>query len=275
MWPKQVSRGLLGAVIVEERIRPAFDIDEILAVADWRLDDLGPAGGGFQQPRDAARIGRLGNRLVANAAPAPGTRMVRPNARMRIRMINTSNARMIPLKVSGFAAEVLAIDSTPCQPFDPLKRTVMLAPGSRIELVLQAPPQPGQQGAIEAKIGDGIAIYTYRTEGEPLPAPPKTAALPDPGLPPAIRLQDAVRVDVTVTGGAGTQPAMPILPSWRDKFPDPRQIFRINDGKVGGFAASRWSASSEAACWCWLWPTGLLAAGHRVHAMPSGCCMPR
>jgi FtsP/CotA-like multicopper oxidase with cupredoxin domain len=233
---EQVSRGLLGAVIVEERIRPAFDIDEILAVADWRLDDQGRLAEDFNSRRDAARIGRLGNRLVANAAPAPGTRMVRPNARMRIRMINTSNARMIPLKVSGFAAEVLAIDSTPCQPFDPLKRTVMLAPGSRIELVLQAPPQPGQQGAIEAKIGDGIAIYTYRTEGEPLPAPPKTAALPDPGLPPAIRLQDAVRVDVTVTGGAGTQPADADPAVLARQFPDPRQIFRINDGKVGGFA---------------------------------------
>ncbi|MCZ8261625.1 MAG: multicopper oxidase family protein [Beijerinckiaceae bacterium] len=232
---EQNARGLHGALIVEERTRPEFDIDEVLAVSDWRLDDQGRLAEEFNSRRDAARVGRLGNRLTANGAPAPGSRMVRPNARMRIRMINTSNARMIPLKVSGFSAEVFAIDSTPCQPFDPLKRTVMLAPGSRIELVLQAPPQAGQSGAIEAKIGEGIPIFTYRTEGEPLPPPGRTATLPDPGLPPAIRLQDAVRTELSITGGAGTQPADADPAVLARLFPDAGQIFRLNDGKIGGF----------------------------------------
>lgn len=232
---EQTARGLQAAVIVEERDRPAFDLDEVLSVADWRLDEQGRLATDFNNRRDAARVGRLGNRLTANGGPAPGGRVVRPNARMRIRMINTSSARMIPLKVSGFAAEVFAIDSTPCQPFDPLRRTVMLAPGSRIELVLQAPATAGQSGAIEAKIGDGIPIFTYRTEGEPLPPPPRTAALPDPGLPPAIRLQDAVRTDFTITGGAGPQPADADPAALARAFPNERQIFRINDGKVGGF----------------------------------------
>ncbi|MCZ8187745.1 MAG: multicopper oxidase family protein [Beijerinckiaceae bacterium] len=233
---EQNARGLHGAVVVEERNRPAFDLDEVLAVSDWRLDDQGRLAGDFNSRRDAARVGRLGNRLTANAAPAPGGRVVRPNARLRIRMINTSNARMIPLKVSGFSAEVFAIDSTPCQPFDPLKRTVMLAPSSRIELVLQAPPQAGQTGAIEARIGEGIPIFTYRTEGEPLPPPARTASLPDPGLPPAIRLQDAVRVDLAITGGVGTQPADADPAQLQRLFPDAAQVFRLNDGKTGGFS---------------------------------------
>jgi len=232
---EQNARGLHGALIIEEKIRPAFDVDEVLAVSDWRIDEQGQLAGEFNNRRDAARVGRLGNRLAANDAPAPGSRVVRPNARMRIRMINTSNARMIPIKVSGFSAEVIAIDSTPCQPFDPLKRTVMLAPSSRIELVLQAPPTAGQNGAIEAKIGEGIPIFAYRTEGEPLPPPARTAPLPDPGLPPAIRLQDAVRADVTITGGAGTQPNDAEPANLNRLFPDAGQIFRINDGKVGGF----------------------------------------
>ncbi|WP_284177037.1 multicopper oxidase family protein [Rhabdaerophilum sp. SD176] len=233
---EQNARGLHGALVVEERTRQSFDLDEVLAVADWRLDGEGRLAGDFNSRRDAARVGRLGNRLTANGAPAPGGMVVRPNARLRIRMINTSNARMIPLKVSGFSAEVVAIDSTPCQPFDPLKRTVMLAPSSRIELVLQAPPAAGQTGAIEAKIGEGIPIFTYRTEGAPLPPPSRTASLPDPGLPPAIRLQDAVRAELAITGGAGTQPADAEPAALARLFVDPAQIFRLNDGKVGGFS---------------------------------------
>jgi FtsP/CotA-like multicopper oxidase with cupredoxin domain len=233
---EQNARGLHAALIVEEANPPAFDHDLVLAVGDWRLDDKGVLAEDFLSRADSARVGRLGNRLAANGLPAPGRMTVRPGARLRIRMINVSNARVIPLKVSGFAAEVYSIDSTPCQPFDPLKRTVILAPNSRIEMVLQAPPEAGQEGAIEAKVGNGIPIFAYRTEGEPLPAKDRLAALPDPGLPPAIRLQDAVRADVAITGGIGTDPAEAEAASLARRFPDPRRVFTINGGKNEGFA---------------------------------------
>ncbi len=232
---EQNARGLHAAVIVEEKpapatAQPAFDHDLVLALSDWRLDDTGGMVTDFGALKDAARIGRLGNKLVANGAAAPGAMVVRPGARLRIRMVNVSNARVVPLKVSGFAAEVYSIDSTPCQPFDPLKRTVILAPASRIEMVLQAPTEVGKAGAIEAKIGNGIPIFVYRTEGEPLPARGKLAALPDPGLPPAIRLQDAVRVEVAITGGIGADPAEAEPAALEKRFPDPKRVFSISSG---------------------------------------------
>ncbi|KAF0231093.1 MAG: multicopper oxidase type [Beijerinckiaceae bacterium] len=236
MIAEQNARGLHGVVIVEEKNPPPFDHDLVLAVSDWRLDDKGVLAEDFLDRRDSTRVGRLGNTLAANAGPAPGTMTVRPGARLRIRMVNVSNARVIPLKVSGFTAEVYSIDSTPCQPFDPLKRTVILAPASRIEMVLQAPPEAGKDGAIEAKVAAGIPIFSYKTAGEPLPAKDKLAALPDPGLPPAIRLQDATRIDLTITGGIGLQPAEAELPALTARFPDARAIFRINDGRNAGFA---------------------------------------
>lgn len=233
---EQNARGLHAALIVEEANPPPFDHDLVLAVSDWRLDDKGMLAEDFLALPDSTRVGRLGNRLAANGLPAPGRMSVRPGARLRIRMINVSNARVIPLKVSGFAAEVYSIDSTPCQPFDPLKRTVILAPNSRIEMVLQAPPETGKDGAIEAKVGNGIPIFAYRTEGEALPAKDKLAALPDPGLPPAIRLQDATRVDVAITGGIGIEPAEAEPAALAKRFPDPRRIYTINGGRNDGFA---------------------------------------
>jgi FtsP/CotA-like multicopper oxidase with cupredoxin domain len=161
---------------------------------------------------------------------------IRPGARLRIRMVNVSNARVIPLKVSGFSAEVYSIDSTPCQPFDPLKRTVIIAPASRIEMALQAPYEADKDGAIEVKLGQGIPIFTYRTAGDPLPAKLKLAALPDPGLPPAIRLQDAMRVDLAITGGVGPDQAESETAALDRRFPDPRRIFTLNGGALGGFA---------------------------------------
>ena len=232
---EQNARGLHAALIVEEANPPPFDHDLVLAVSDWRLTDKGILAEDFLTLADSSRVGRLGNRLAANSLPAPGKMTVRPGARLRIRMINVSNARVIPLKVSGFAAEVYSIDSTPCQPFDPLKRTVILAPNSRIEMVLQAPAEAGKDGAIEAKVGNGIPIFAYRTEGEPLPAKDKLAALPDPGLPPAIRLQDAARVDVAITGGIGTEPQEAEPAALAKRFPDPKRVFSINGGKNDGF----------------------------------------
>ena len=233
---EQNARGLHAAVIVEEKATPAFDHDLVLAVSDWRLDDKGVLATDFLDRRDTTRVGRLGNRLVANAGPAPGAMTIRPGARLRIRMINVSNARVIPLKVSGFSAEVYSIDSTPCQPFDPLKRTVILAPASRIEMVLQAPNEVGKDGAVEAKVGNGIPIFAYKTAGEPLPPKDKLAALPDPGLPPAIRLQDATRVDLAITGGIGPAPAEADIAALAKRFPDTRAIFAMNGGANAGFS---------------------------------------
>ncbi len=226
---EQNGRGLFAVVIIEEANADAtlYDHDLVLAFSDWRCDDRGALIADFGSLGDAARLGRLGNRLVVNAAPAPARQAVRPGARLRIRMVNLANARVVPILVTGYAAQVFAIDSTPCQPFDPLKRTVIMAPATRIELVLQAPLQPGVAGAIQARLGDGIPLYTFTTAGEPLPARGALAALPDPGLPPAIRLQDAVRAALRIGGGIGTDPQEAEPEALKARFPAPHQVFTL------------------------------------------------
>lgn len=233
--PEHNARGLNAILIVEEASPQPVDHDFALAVSDIRLDAQSVIMPDFFALRDAGRVGRLGNRLISNGKPAPGRMMIRPGARIRLRLVNVSNARILPLRVTNLKAEVIAIDSTPCQPFDPLKRTVILSPGSRIEMIVDVPEKPHEDGLIEAKIGDGIPIFAFRTQGEPLPAKPKFTALPDPGLPPAIRLQDATRADLVITGGLPRDAQVENALELAKQFPDPSRFYQVN-GMPGGFS---------------------------------------
>lgn len=239
---EQTGRGLSTLLVIEEASPPPVDDDIPLLVSDWRLNERGVLDGEFGDVRDAARLGRLGNRLVVNGLAAPIIRVVRPGARIRLRIANAAMARVIPLHVFGLSARVIAIDSTPCQPFDPLERTVTLAPGTRCEVILDMPRDAGKEARVEARFATPAPLFVFRTEGDPLPQRGPVIALPDPGLPPAIRLQNAQRVDLTITGGIPRatdaaldsirrQPAG--LEAYRKAFPDARRVFTINGGAVG------------------------------------------
>ena len=244
--PERNARGLNAILIVEEHTPAPVDHDITLAVSDWRADDKGALQADFLILKDTSRVGRLGNRLTANGKLAPDSLTIRPGARIRLRIVNVSNARVLPLKVSNLKAEVVAIDSTPCQPFDPLKRTVILSPSSRIDMILDAAEQVGVECLVEAKIGDGIPIFAFRTEGIPLPTKTKFPPLPDPGLPPAIRLQDAVRADVVIAGGSARDMPATDSASLERMFPNPRQVYTIN-GKAGGLGKTDGLTGKEGA----------------------------
>ncbi|MBN8534799.1 MAG: multicopper oxidase family protein [Rhizobiales bacterium] len=239
---EQTGRGLPTLLVIEEATPPPVDDDLPLLVSDWRLDERGVLESEFGDVRDAARLGRLGNRLVVNGQAAPMVRVVRPGARVRLRIANAAMARVIPLHVSGLSARVIAIDSTPCQPFDPLQRTVTLAPGTRCEVIVDMPVEAGKEARVEARFATPAPLFVFRTDGEPLPSRGPVAALPDPGLPPAIRLQDALRVDLTITGGISRAADAALeavrrqaagLEAYRQAFPDPRRVFSINGGAAG------------------------------------------
>ncbi|MGL5448241.1 MAG: multicopper oxidase family protein [Rhabdaerophilum sp.] len=239
---EQTGRGLSTLLVIDEAAPPPVDHDLPLLVSDWRLDEKGMLEGGFGDLRDAARLGRLGNRLVVNGRAAPAAMTVRPGARIRLRIANTAMARVIPLHVSGLNARVIAIDSTPCQPFDPLQRMVTLAPGTRCEVILDMPVEAGKDARVEARFATPTPLFSFRTEGEALASRGLVIALPDPGLPPAIRLQDAQRVDFTITGGISRADDAALeairreaagLEAYRKAFPDPRRVFAINGGTVG------------------------------------------
>ncbi len=238
---EQVERGLAGLFVVEEDDWERVDADYGLMLDDWRLTDQHQIDPNFAVAGDNARLGRLGNTLTVNGRPAPETFKAPPNARVRLRVCGLANARIMPMRFEKMArATVIAIDGQPCEPFDPLRRQVIVAPGSRYDIVLDLPGTAGAEIVVLVALGDGLPVMRFETEGEALPAKPPVRPLPlNPGLPEAIRLQDARRAEFTIAGGWDAKdPAGPGAPPdvVARKFPDPRKVWTLNHGFPSGLA---------------------------------------
>lgn len=224
--PEQRARGLMAAVLIAEADPVLVEHDLVLAIGDRLSGTEGTLDEAFEARLNMARLGRIGNTLLAGNRPAPQALSVRPGARIRLRLINTSGARVMPLRTNGFTATVYAVESTPCTPFDPLKRIVALAPLSRLDLILEAPMEAGAKGSLEIRLGKGVPILSLETQGAALPRRAKAPPFPDPGLPPAIRLQNARRADCVISGGTADFTADEA--NLRAAFPDKSRIFAIN-----------------------------------------------
>ncbi len=126
---EQWERGLAGMLVVDEDDWGPVDSDYGVLLDDWRLTDAHAIDGGFGAAGDAARLGRLGNTLTVNGKPIPETITLRPRARVRCGSGGLTNARILPMRFERMArATVIAIDGQPCDPFDPLRRQVIVAP---------------------------------------------------------------------------------------------------------------------------------------------------
>jgi FtsP/CotA-like multicopper oxidase with cupredoxin domain len=236
---EQVERGLCGMFVVEEDNWGPVDSEIAVLLDDWRLTDQHQVDGDFAVAGDTARVGRLGNTLTVNGRPAPEVIKAPPRARVRLRIGGLTNARILPMRFEKMArATVIAIDGQPCDPFDPLRRQVIVAPGSRYDIVLDLPDKAGAETLVSVALGDGFPVMRFETEGEPLPEKPPVQALPlNPGLPEAIRLQDARRAEFSIAGGWDAKdPAGPAAPAElvARKFPDARKVWQLNFGFPSG-----------------------------------------
>jgi FtsP/CotA-like multicopper oxidase with cupredoxin domain len=217
-----LERGLSGILVVEEASAPPVDQDIAVVVDDWRLAEDGSLAP-FGAPADAA-AGRLGNWLTANARPVPDRIEAAPGARVRLRLANAGNARIMRIRFDGLRTYVAAVDSTPTDTFEPLRASLPFIPGSRYDLLIDMPEEAGASGSIVALLGDGIPLVTLATAGEPAarrrPALPPIGPLPRAArLPPAIRLQNATRKDVVLRTGLKAGQAVPA---------DPKGVWTVN-----------------------------------------------
>jgi FtsP/CotA-like multicopper oxidase with cupredoxin domain len=196
---EHVDHGLYGVLIVEEP--EPVDVDRDIALV------LGmPA-----QPEPDP-----GERVVVNGAVRPDI-PVRPGERLRLRLINATSARGFSLKLEGHAAWVMAIDGQPAEPFLAREGRVGLAPGSRVDLFLDATASAGSTAPLLSGLREEypIARLVYQASGH-APANPRTQPVPLPSnpLPPRIDLRSALRVEMTiggdVPGGATAGSIMPL-----------------------------------------------------------------
>ena len=138
----QVALGLSGVLLVEEPQAPDVDRDVTWVLDDWRLNRDGQLVADFDSMFDAAHAGRIGNTVTINGA-LPDRFDVAPGERIRLRLVNVANARIFALRFEGHAPYVIAHDGMPCEPYLPRQARVLLGPGMRVDLVLDAKAAPG------------------------------------------------------------------------------------------------------------------------------------
>jgi FtsP/CotA-like multicopper oxidase with cupredoxin domain len=180
-------------LIVEESEAIAVDRDEVFLVEDWRLRPDGTAIAPGIDPKDTTPLYSINGQSTLDI-PA------RNFERLRLRFINGCQRNVVAIKIEGHEVRVMALDGQPAEPFPARNGALVLAPGARIDVFVDATAPPGSASAIllhDGKEPRPIARLVTSREPPVRPAPLAAApALPSNGLPAQIDLKTALRVDV-------------------------------------------------------------------------------
>ena len=237
--PEQVGRGLYGALVVEEAKPLPVDRDVVWVLGDWRLDREARIVGDFRSFMDASHAGRIGNTVTVNGK-VPESFAVRAGERIRLRLVNAANARIFGLDFRGHAPIVIALDGHPVAPHPPHDGRVVLGPGMRADILLDATGDPGSTHTV---VDDFYPREAYRL----------------------IDLRYGARRD----RGHAKEP-WPVLPRNPVAEPDvdqaTRQAIRFEGGMMGGIPMGRMSSASDSTASVWTVNGKGSAEGDHRHA---------
>lgn len=199
---EQLARGLSGLLIVEEKDPLPFDRDLALAIDDWRL---GPDGAldeqSFGSLHDWSHQGRLGNWMTVNGASNPQV-SVRSGERVRLRLVNTANARIFRLALEGEDFHLLALDGRAIDPIPLKDGRIVLAPAQRADIGFVASRTEGTTSPIQEVTYDKPFTFAGLVYGAALDGA-RNRILPKlPRINPALDLGDPLRITLDMTGGA-------------------------------------------------------------------------
>jgi FtsP/CotA-like multicopper oxidase with cupredoxin domain len=187
--------------IVAESAPLAVDRDETLLIEDWRMPQTTTAS-----PSEAAAPPLF----TVNGQILPDIPM-RCGERLRLRFINGCQQQVIAAKIEGLEVRVITMDSAPAEPFAARNSALVLAPGSRVDALIDATLPPGATSQLllhdgrEARpIARLVASSEPPIRSSPLPAIP---ALVAEGLPAQLDLKSAIRADLALQGGEWLTPA--------------------------------------------------------------------
>ncbi len=150
---EQMARGLYGLLIVDEPNPPKVDHDIALAFDDWQLKPDGDLEAeSFGRIGEWAHGGRIGNVMTVNGSS--DTRFkVKSGDRVRVRICNTANSRILNLRIGGCVARTIALDGQPVAPRATTDEDLLVAPSQRIDLILDMEGSPGTR-AIISEVSD-------------------------------------------------------------------------------------------------------------------------
>lgn len=150
---EQLARGLHGVLIVEERNPIVVDQDLVMVIDDWLLDGEGQLDeASLGNLHDWAHGGRLGNFLSVNGRSQPEFPVIK-GERIRLRLVNVANSRIMELRIKGVAGQVIAIDGQPIKPQLLAEEGLTLAPAQRVDLILDMTQNPGDKADLEFVAG--------------------------------------------------------------------------------------------------------------------------
>ena len=202
---EQLARGLYGVLLVDEPEPLQIDRDLVIVVDDWRLMNDGTIQPSFGNFHDAMMAGRLGQYITLNSQDLLEL-PVKTNERIRLRIVNTANSRIFQLRIDKHTARVMAVDGQPCPPEVAPGGVLRLAPGTRIDLFLDATLEAGAKSPILVDdlrggwLPVGNLVYEQGAPARPAPlAEPQP--LPANPLPAKLDLANALKLDVPLDGG--------------------------------------------------------------------------
>lgn len=199
---EQMARGLYGALIVEEPVPPEVDFDEVLLLDDWRLDRKGQIDESFGRMMDWAHAGRLGNWTTVNGT-SRFSRPIAQHERARLRLVNTSNARIFLITFQGLDGWVVALDGQPLSAIQRLDQ-IVLAPAQRADVIVDAVGAPGTKALLHVTTRSGnVPLAEFDTE-DPIRVKrlPPPSPLPANPITPLSVSSDTQSITLTMEGGA-------------------------------------------------------------------------
>lgn len=197
---RQRDMGLYGLLIVEEKQAVSALVDIPLIIDDWKIADDGKIDAGFGDLQAAVNTGRLGNWFTVNGGYLPRIKLS-ANKPCRLRILNAANSRAMGLQFKGADPLVVALDGQPIAPRQGGMLGLMLQPGQRMDLVLDA---GDENVAIALDVsGDIVEVcYLEREGGAGDATLPDNFALPINPITVNVDAVKARTIPVAIAGGA-------------------------------------------------------------------------
>ena len=199
----QVARGLFGALIIDE-VTPAFapGNDHVLVLTDWRLDDAGVFDAASMGNKlEWAGDGHIGNLVTVNGVEKPEI-PIPSNAAQRLRLINTSTARILKLELTAAKVQIIARDGQTLASPREVSGDILLGPAQRVDLMAEFAPEASAE--LNGFGGEVIARFRASgsgTEGSASRAFPVDVPVPD--------LAKTRWIPLLMEGGDGAKPINP------------------------------------------------------------------
>lgn len=192
--------GLYGMLVVEEKVPGPALFDMPLIIDDWKLGDDGKIDDSFGNLEAAVGAGRLGNWFTVNGMYRPHLKLPADKA-CRLRILNAANVRPMMLQFKGVDPLLVSLDGQPISPRHSGDQGLSLAPGQRLDLVIDAGAESFSM-ALDL-FEDIVEICSVDREGSAAAStlPDNFSLLPNP-ISSGLDMAKAKTVSVVISGGA-------------------------------------------------------------------------